>query len=89
MEKEASSRGLGMVCAFNHRHDPGDICSPAQCEAARLHRGLIGNVEIEDWALYVIGESTEHEYLNQECPEGWVTPPVVPENPFYYRVTTD
>lgn len=53
------------IYAFDHQHQPGDICSRAHCEAARRKPVLHGDVVAADIPMRVIRAATPDEYMNQ------------------------
>lgn len=81
-----------MIFAFDHRHEPNDICSVAHCVAARRAPVLAGDEVHRDIPMRIVGSATPLEYLQQPLPAGWILPPLGtgpgtgPECTFFYRV---
>lgn len=75
-----------MIFAFDHAHDPGDICSWAACVAARRAPVLSGDEVHHDIPMRIVSRATPLEYLHQPIPEGWVIPPLGQGCKYLYRV---
>lgn len=78
-----------MVFAFDHEHNPGDICSNATCVRARRAPVLAGSEVFEDIPMRIVRIATKEEYLTQSIPDGWVIPPLRFGNPWLYEIHTD
>lgn len=78
-----------MLFAFDHRHDPGDVCSVAVCEHARRAPVLAGGEIFEDIPMVIVRTATREEYLNQPVPEDWCIPPLVHGCDYIYEIQTD
>lgn len=78
-----------MIYAFDHEHEPGDVCSRAVCEHARRKPTLAGATVFDDIPMFIVRERTPEEYLTQEIPDGWIIPPLVYGCKHIYEVTTD
>lgn len=63
-----------MIYAFDHVHNPGDVCSRATCEHARRAPVLAGSAELHDLPMRIRRAATEREYLTQEIPVDWTLP---------------
>lgn len=76
------------IFAFDHRHQPGDICSVKTCEYARRHPVLAGGEVLSDLPQRIIRKATKDEYLRQPLRPGECLPPLVYDCKHIYEVET-
>lgn len=78
-----------MISAFDHTHNPGDICSARTCTFAAAKPTLVGVEVFEDVPMRIVRPATAQEYLDQEIPEGWTIPPIEYGCTNFYEIQTD
>lgn len=78
-----------MIYAFDHAHNPGEICSVSQCEYARRAPVLAGTEVFDDVPMLIVRSATAEEYLNQPIPDGWSIPPLEYGCDYLYEVQMD
>lgn len=80
---------MPMIFAFDHQHEPGDVCSIVHCEHARRAPALVGGNVMNDIMLVILRPSTAEAYLAQSMPDGWILPPLERGCDWFYEVETD
>ena len=76
------------IFAFDHPHQPGDICSVKTCEYARRHPVLAGTEVFSYIPQRIIRKATKEEYLRQPLQPGEFLPPLVYGYKHIYEVET-
>jgi hypothetical protein len=77
-----------VIFAFDHQHQPGEICGRATCEHANKPT-LAGTEVFHDISMLIVREASEQEYLEQPIPEGWCIPPLDYGCEYIYEVLCD